>query len=273
MKKIFLALLFLCSNVYASEFLSYNGISIRVLILKHSKEKMADDEAKLAIDAINKANNDNLDIKEIGNHFINETKKIRVAICSCTDIPNLKEFISDKLKVNKTPGDTVIVFTVGHGSQNGGLDNLGQRSELQKALAEAAEENEQKVLWWQLSCYAEAKLPPIESLNDKQQSLFSILSTSDEKTSSPAYVEGKIMEKLFVGIAKNSTEIDIDHNSEITGNELKDYLNKIKKGRGDLLRILNFNDSIFGVNLASRIPIVDHTPGTKKSNIIMPIKS
>lgn len=242
-------------NYYASS----NNISIRVLILKHSKEKMADDDAKMVVDAINVSANDSLDIKEIGNHFINETKKIRVAICEYEEIKNLKEFISEKLKINKNENDTVIIFTVGHGSPSGSLQNLGQRSELQGAIAEAAEENNQKVLWWQLSCYAAAKLPPIESLTGEQQELLSVLNTSDEKTPSPAYVEGKIMEKLFSAMIETNEELDVDQNYEITGLELKNYLNKIKKGRGDLLRIKNLNYSVFGINLANKIKIINHT--------------
>lgn len=273
MKKLILITIFLLSsnNIFASEF--FNGTSIRVLILKHSNEKMADDDAKMVVDAINKATNDDLDIKEIGNHFIHETKKIRVAICKYEEIPNLKEFVSDKLKINKVANDTVIIFTVGHGFTSGKLDNLGQRSEMQLALASAAEENEQKVLWWQLSCYASAKLPPIESLSPSQQELFSVLNTSDEKNSSLAYIEGKLMEKLFSAISSGD-EIDTDQNYEITGYELKDYLNKIKKDRGNLLRTLNFNNPIFGVNLANRILIIDRTKplGNKPGFVLMPSK-
>lgn len=263
MKKILFLLAILIfslgKDALATTSVALNNISIRVLILKHSNEKMADDDAKMVVNAVNKATNDDLDVIEIGNHFIHETKKIRIAICNYAEIPNLRAFISDKLKVNKTPNDTVIVFTVGHGSTSGYLHNLGERSELQKAIAEAAEENDQKVLWWQLSCYSAARLPPIETLTPRQQELLSVLNTSDEKTPSPAYVEGKIMEQLFSAMAQNSNELDVDQNWEITGIELRDYLDKVKKGRGSLLRTFNFHDSIFGINLANRILILDHT--------------
>lgn len=258
------------SNKYCS---SSNNISIRVLILKHSKEKMADDDAKMVVSTINSASN-NLNIKEIGNHFINEIKKIRVSIYEYNQIENLKEFISEKLKINKNENDTAIIFTVGHGSPNGGLQNLGQRSELQCAIAEAAEENDQKILWWQLSCYAAARLPPIKDLTPKQQELFSVLNTSDEKTPSPAYIEGKIMEKLFSAMIENNKDLDKDQNWEITGYELKNYLNKIKKGRGDLLRTKNFNDSIFGLNLANQIKIINHKGKNSFKNFIpMPMEA
>lgn len=259
------------NSVYSS---SVNNISIRVLILKHTKEKMADDDAKMVVDAINSAANDDLDIKEIGNHFINDAKKIRVAICEYNQIENLKEFVSEKLKISRNDNDTVIIFTVGHGSPNGGLQNLGQRSELQVALAEAAEENNQKILWWQLSCYAAAKLPPIKDLTQKQQELVSVLNTSDEKTPSPAYIEGKIMEKLFAAMIENNKDLDKDQNWEITGYELQNYLNKIKKGRGNLLRTKNFNDSIFGINLANQIKIINHKGKNSFKNFIpMPMEA
>lgn len=230
---------------------------IRVLILKHSKEKMADDDAKMVVDAIGKASG--LDVKSVGNHFINDTKKIRVCLGNWEEIENLKEFMSEQMRTNKTSDSTLIVFTIGHGSPSGGLHNLGKRSELQMAIAEAAEENDQKVLWWQLSCYAAAKLPPIESLNEKQMDLLSVLNTSDEKTPSPAYIEGKIMEQMFASIS--SGEMDADGNQEINGLEFSEKMNKIRKGRGNLLRMRDPQAPLFGISPANRIPIFDTNNG------------
>lgn len=232
---------------------------IRILILKHSKEKMADDDAKMVVDAIEKAAGQKLDVRSVGNHFINDTKKIRVCLGDWEEIENLKEFMSEQIKNNKAPESTFILFTIGHGSPSGGLHNLGKRSELQTAIAEAAEDNDQKVLWWQLSCYAAAKLPPLESLSDKQMDLLTVLNTSDEKTPSPAYIEGKIMEQMFASIS--SGEMDLDGNREITGVEFKEKMNRIRKGRGNLLRMRDPQSPLFGISPANRIPIFDAEKG------------
>lgn len=230
-------------------------ISIRVLILKHSKEKMADDDAKMVMKSISKASSESLDVKTIGDHWIDEANKIRVALAEYDEISNLKEFVSERLSVGAKPRDTVIIFTVGHGSPSGYLHNVGSRTEMQKALAEAAEENDQKVMWWQLSCYSAAKMPPLGSLSPRQRSLFSVLNTSDAKTPSPAYIEAGIMEKLFSGMINSDPELDRDRNMEITGTEFARYMNAIKRGRGDLLRMDDIHSSLFGLSIANQIPI------------------
>lgn len=228
---------------------------IRVLILKHSKEKMADDDAKLVLKAVEKASGQNLDVQAVGDHFVNNTKRIRIALHEYDEIANLRDFISEQFRNNACPDATFILFTVGHGSPSGGLDNLGQRAQLQTAIAEAAEENEQRVLWWQLSCYSAAKLPPIDTLTPRQQELLSVLNTSDEKTPSPAYIEGDIMEKMFASMING--EMDSDGNGEISGDEFRVKMNQIKKGRGDLFRSRDMSDPLFGVNLANRFVVFD----------------
>lgn len=244
---------------------------IRVLVLKHSKEKMADDDAKMVLDAVKKASKQSLDVRAIGDHFINNTKKIRVALHEWEEISNLKEFISGQFREHACPDATFIVFTVGHGSSSGYLHNLGERSQLQRAIAEAAEENDQKVLWWQLSCYSAAMLPPVETLTPRQQELFSVLNTSDERTESPAYIEGEIMEKMFASMI--SGEMDADGNEEITGEEFRIRMNQIRKGRGDLFRTKDFSAPLFGVNPASRIPVFDRDANEPSASFAVPFPS
>ena len=47
-----------------------DGVSIRLLVLKHTFEQMANDDARLAIDAANLARTNGLTIKDIGEHNI-----------------------------------------------------------------------------------------------------------------------------------------------------------------------------------------------------------
>lgn len=234
-----------------------DNISIRLLILKHSYEPMADGDAKLAIQAVNLAANKGLQIKDIGNYNINRQGPRYVS--KGINLPELKHFISNQMKVDAESGDTLIIFTIGHGFGGGSLDNLGQREGVMSVMAQAAAENGQETVWWQLSCHASAGLPSIDSLSEEQRSLFSIIASSKATELSSAYVQGKHMEKIFLAMAERSLEIDPDGDDEITQGELSDFMNKhIHLGRGNLIFAKNRNEVMFGFGgWANKLPIID----------------
>lgn len=248
---------------------------IRFVALKHSKEYIAEMDADLSIGAVNRAAAKGLPIECVGNHYINKDGKRQVAFTDFNyDLPKLKLFISEMMKINAEPGDTMVVYTVGHGGRAGQLDNLGQRSGVMKAIAEAAEENDQRTLWWQLSCHAAANLPPITTLTPKQQDLMSILCSSAPNELSSAGEQYRILEKMFYAMADRSKEIDPDEDETITGAELRNFLNKaVGKKRGDLLFMKSLDDPIFGGRtLANQIPIIDRNgPQGKYSRDYIPI--
>lgn len=240
-----LLILFLAASPVAAE------PNIRMLILKHSKEHMADGDADLAITATQKAAAKGMNIKVVGNYFVNN----RPAPIVVFNFDDFRTTVQKFAKADSNYGDTLIVFTIGHGSPDGNLHNLGQRSGIMKILAETAEDQNQKILWWQLSCHAAAKLPTIESLNPKQQRLFSVLATSTAAQQSAAYVQGKIMEKLFLAIAEKSKSIDPNGDNIITATEMKNFLNEDGRKRGDLLFTQSLNFPVFGgsrINLPVR---------------------
>ncbi len=252
---LFFALLF-TSPVIA------NDMNIRLLAIKHSKEYMADGDADLAVDAVKSAATKGLDIQTVGNEFLGRDGILRVAAYSIDfnyKIDAFKRFVSEHMKVNAKEGDTFILFTIGHGFADGSLQNLGKRSEVMRAIAEAAEENNQKVLWWQLSCHAAAGLPSISSLPKNQQELLSILATSTAQETSAAYVQGKIMKSVFLAIAENNKSINPDQDEIISGAELKSFLNYQGSRRGDLLYVQSMSEPIFGqgMSLANKIPVID----------------
>ena len=215
-------------QVGTGERVSYRleAAKIRLLALKHSRESMADGDADLALKAAQKAADKGLSIKGIGNHFINKDGRIQVVLWEYgSDLDKLKAFISDQMKVNAEPGDTVIVFTIGHGMGDGNLHNLGQRADVLKAIAGAAEENQQRTLWWQLSCHAAARLPDIKTLTPAQQELLTIVASSTASELSAAGVQGKVMERVFVAMAEKSQKIDPNEDGIVTAKELKDFLN------------------------------------------------
>ena len=228
-----------------------------------------------------KAAKKGLDIQVIGNHDIDQdgrrtsyAKKIgKVCIVDFTQFEKLREFISAQMKIQKKSGDTLVLFTVGHGGRGGGLHHLGQREKVMKVIASAAEENKQKTLWWQLSCFASAKLPNINSLPEAQQKLLSIVASSSAQNSSPAYVEHKVLDQMFDALAEKSKEIDPDANGSITGTELKNFLDGTKPKRGHLFYIRNMKDVVYGWRSpASMIPIRDHdSPGQRYPEEYIPL--
>lgn len=238
---------------------SFDNISIRMLILKHTFEKMANDDADLAIAAINLAANKGLTIKDIGEFNINQNGKIDSrTIYTVIANEKIKEFVSEQMKVNAKSGDTLVVFTIGHGAPTGNLDTLGQRQEIMTAISQAAAENNQETVWWQLSCFASAKLPKVTELSIKEQSLFSVVASSDAKTESPAYVEGKIMQKVFVAMAEKDQAIDPDGNQIVVAEELANFLDKIETGRGQRVYARSPQEPVFGLSSEAWLaPIVD----------------
>lgn len=252
----------------AVQSISNDWIKIRLLILKHSREPQADEDAKLAIQAVRYAAEKGLIIKDIGNHYIDKLDEMQFVVWEYDDYQSLNRFVSNQMKVNAFYDDTLIVFTIGHGSPSGELHNIGQRSEVMQSLAKASEENKQKTLWWQLSCYASANLPSIQSLNLEQKKLFNILASSPATQKSYSHIEGRIMETIFSAFAEKDYTIDLDRNQEISGNEFKKCLNTVRSGRGDLLYMFDYNAPIFGsaISLANKIPIIDRND----SGIIYP---
>lgn len=67
-------------------------------------------------------------------------------------------------------------------------------------------------------------LPSINSLPASQQEYLSIYATSSASQTSAAYVQGRIMEKVFIALADKSPSLDKDNNGRITASELSSFL-------------------------------------------------
>ena len=128
-----------------------------------------------------------------------------------------------------------------------------------KAIAAAAEENDQETLWWQLSCHAAAHLPPISSLNERQQELFSMTASSPSNELSWFTTQGAQFAALFNAMAEKNPSIDPNGDEIITADELSKFLIKgFGKKRGELVFARSPDEPIFGYNgLANQIPIRD----------------
>lgn len=250
-------LLVITSQAYSAEPI------IRMLILKHSREHMADGDADLAIQAVKRAANQGLKIKVIGNHFVDGRM---VAYHYVMNVATIQSLLEENISVGATNGDTLIVFTIGHGFPSGGLDNVGQRKDVMKVLADAAGGHRQKILWWQLSCHACAGLPSISSLPKDQQELFSIVASSSANDTSAAGVQGRIMEKVFLAMAEKSPNIDPDGTGIITAAKLSSFLNGVSSGMGSRVFAIDRNFRIFGKRTAPPIPIIDRNNEQGKYN-------
>jgi len=241
-----------------------DSYSIRLLVLKHCPDSIANTDSNQAIQAADLAASKGLNIEDIGNFHVDKEGKTSGVVWAAQydNLQGLKRFVSEQMKVSAKAGDTLVIYTIGHGSGSGSVMRLGQREGIMKIFAEAAEENDQETFWWQLSCHAAAKLPAISILNEKQQELFSMTASSPGNELSYFCTQGKLMEQVFNAMATNSPEIDPDRDQIITAGELRRFMiQKFGQKRGELLYARSDDEPIFGLlgGLANRIPIIDHT--------------
>jgi hypothetical protein len=223
---------------------------------------MADGDADLAIKAVKNAAAKGLPIKVVGNHFVDGRlvagfPQNQDFVQHIYDAETLNQYVNQYIKDGATPGDTLIIFTIGHGFPSGGLASIGKRSDVQKVLVEAAERNNQKVLWWQLSCHASAGLPGIDTLTPRQQELFTMFASSSASETSAAYVQGNIMAKIFDAMASNSSNLDANGDGKITAAELRTFMNTINGSYGSRVHARSPDFVIFGKMGVPFLPIVD----------------
>lgn len=232
-----------------------NRTVVRLLILKHCRERLAEDESRDIIQAANLAQSRGLDIESIGSIHVDQGG--RVSWSEKMTLPQFQAFLSEQMKVNAKSGDTLVIYTTGHGSAGGSLQILGPREPVARAMAAAAAENNQETLWWQSSCYAASGLPAISSFTAREQKLFSMIASSSANNPSYWGDQTEPMKKVFVALAERSSEIDPNQNGVVTAQELAAFMNKNKNGSGDRLYAKSENEPIFGwYDIANMIPIV-----------------
>lgn len=227
-----------------SPVVSAKDISIRLLCVRHCREQMATTDANMVVQAAQRAQQKGLDIRVVGNVVAD-------------NLQQFQQYVKEYIKKDAKPGDTFMIFTVGHGSPNGNLMALGQRMGPFNAIAKEAGEQKQETLWWQLSCHAAANLPGINTLPDDKQKLFSIMNSSPAERESPAYVEGKLIEKMFMAIADKSRELDANGDGVITAGELRNWMAKAINRPGSLLLARNADEPIFGKGPGLNFMIID----------------
>ena len=232
---------------------------IRFISMKHSHERLADNEAIMTLNMVKEMQAKGLSIEIIGNHNI-DRDGLKVITFDFSNIDGFRRYVSEQMKVNARPDDTFMIFTIGHGFRSGGLDNMGQRAGVMKAIAAAAEENRQRTFWWELSCYATASLPSIDTLPAEQRKWLTIVASSPSNQPSPAGIEYRAMKQMFTGIVERSETIDPNQDGMITGKELKDFLNTTNPRRGHLCFMDDYSKIVFGFyNIANEIPIRNWT--------------
>lgn len=236
-------------------------ISVRLLVLIHAPDAVANTDGNLAIVAANVGSAKGLTIKQIGVFQVNKQGQEGFVYSEVfNELNGLKKFIKEQSKIGAKNGDTLMVYTVGHGSGDGSIMRLGQRSGLMKILAEVAEENDQKIFWWQLSCHAAAGLPSIDTLKESQKPLFSMTASSPANELSYFNTQARLMEKMFIALAEKNAEIDPDRDGNVVADELKNFMIKnYGQKRGSLMYAADPKQVIFGLfgGLANKIPIID----------------
>lgn len=243
----------------------FESMSIRVLILRHTWDNISFTDTKQAISAVNVAASKGLTIKEIGDFNIDKDGLDKRVKFEAIAYEELTEFIDEQMKIGAEAGDTLVIYTIGHGGGGGGLQTLGQRKDIMNIFAELAAKNQQETFWWQLSCHAAAKLPDISTLTEEEQDYFSMIASSPSNQLSYFCTQGEQMQKVFTALAEKSPKIDPNGDEIVTAGELKQFLNEaVPSGsfpsgrRGDLLFARSDDEPIFGaIGLARRIPIID----------------
>jgi len=229
-------------------------ITIRLIILKHCRERIADEESDGVIKAANLAASEGLSITDLGQHHVNQDGPLKWG--KAMTLEGLKKFISAQMKVSAKTGDTLIIYTTGHGGQSGGLQILGEREPVARIIAQAAVENNQETLWWQSSCYASAGLPSISSFTPEEQKLFSMIASSVASKPSYWHDQTEPMKKLFFAIAQGSKEIDPNEDGTVSAKELADFMEKVKPGAGRLVFACSDDEPIFGwFDIINSLPI------------------
>lgn len=230
------------------------GLAVRILILKHSRERLAENEQTSVAEVVNLASSKGLTIKDIGGHYVYGNDAVS---WTKVKIDDLKGFVSDQMKKSAIVGDTFMIYTTGHGSPGGYMGHFGYRKKIGKIFAKAAAENEQETLWWQSSCYAAAGLPKISEMSEKEKEYFSMIASSTANRVTYWGDQTPLMRKLFVAMAEKSSAIDPDGDSRVTAKELGRFLEGVKRGTGDLVFADRPDQTIFGLDLANSIPIID----------------
>lgn len=145
------------------------------------------------------------------------------------------------------PGDTLIVHTIGHGMPDGTLVGVGTRKEFLEAVAAAAARNKQRIVWWQLSCFACAQLPDVKTLPPEARKLLTVVNSSPATEPSWNYRQARLMRSLFAGLADGSPDADAD--GTVTAAELSAWLDAAEPGlrRGSLVRADSKGQAVFRV--------------------------
>lgn len=234
-------------------------ITVRVLILKHCRENLADNEARALVQAANLAASEGLSIKDIGDIHVDKNGKVnRLVWGEAMDIEGLERFVDEQMKVAAQEGDTLVIYTTGHGAKSGSVQILGSRHDLGMAFARCAEKNKQETLWWQSSCYAASGLPTMSELNEKQRELFSMIASSSARNVSYWGDQPPRMKTTFLALAKGGTNIDPNQDGIVTAGELRRFLDSEAKSRtGGMVIAASDDEPIFGwLDLPNSLPII-----------------
>lgn len=208
--------------------------NIRLVVLKHCSEAMAEQDAQLVIDALKEASKKGLSIKFLDKYIISQklTKEQWTKLWSTVMAQDAQE------------DDTLIVFTVGHGFPTGNLAVIGPRAEFLETLAECALKNKQKILWWQLSCFASSGLTEVSKLPEEQQKYVILVPSTPTDHQSSAGVQGLIFGKVLTSLLDDSADVNKD--GVISVEELREVINKydnLKRGR--LIKAYKEDHSVF----------------------------
>jgi hypothetical protein len=209
---------------------------VRVLIVRHNTDPEAAQDAWRAHQAVTAAAKAGLPVQVVGDYNSSH----------CT-AAFFQDWLEKHVLDQGRPGDTLILHTIGHGLPDGRMPHLGERDALTRALASVAEAKQQRILWWQLSCFACAGLPALEQLPEPQRQWLQIVASSSAHSKSGDKIQAQILQGLLQDMAQRSPAIDANQDGLVSAREMAAYLNRFDQHRrGDWLRAESPDTILFG---------------------------
>jgi hypothetical protein len=158
------------------------------------------------------------------------------------DLTALSPWLVPLMKEKATPGDTLIIYTAGHGTPNHELNSwpanhlvgLGPRRDVCEAIAAASDQTGQRVIWWQLSCFAASGLPDCNKWTPARRKRFCVMNSSAADAPSRAGAQSFVLARVLAALADG--RMDLNDDGIIDANEMRASLNATRSDpRGRLL--------------------------------------
>ena len=266
MHTIYLALLLSLAGAAPPATVAHATHDVRIIVIRHTTDAMAVHDTRQLRKAMAAAKSAGLRIGLI-------TDEIEISgELTKADRKRLRSGLLAMVKKHAKPHRTIIIHTIGHGF-TGGLEHWGPRKPVFDMLQGLAIATGQRVVWWQLSCHAQAGLP-----EKSDTRLFTVVSSCPAGANSTPDHQAENMGRVFLALAGKAparrvrkywqggrwavdgkhyaagwymedAELDANRDGKVTVAELRAFLNSLGEQKwGDLVTHGGEDAAVFGGN-------------------------